>query len=145
MLTKDSTPDEVMAAWADRLESNQDKQCSGQLRRDVAGEPHYCCLGVLSEMAVEAGVISPVEIVPIDVECDCSDCRSSNFTEWKYDGADAFPSVRVADWAFGSGSATNNPQLISNEGYPVAASDLNDQHNYSFPMIGAAVRRTYKV
>jgi hypothetical protein len=148
MLTKESTPTDVMAAWADRLESGQDQQCQGQLRRDNKEGPAYCCLGVLSEMAVEAGVIDPVVIRAweSDGDCTCEACESDRkLFEYYYDGADSFPSVKVADWAFGEGTVVNNPVLIADDGTRVCASDLNDQHGYTFPMIGAAVRRTYGV
>jgi hypothetical protein len=147
MLTIDSKPAEVMAAWADRLESGQDQQCQGQLRRDNEDGPAYCCLGVLSEMAVEAGVIEPCVIKPWETagDCTCDACQNERkLFEYHYDGADSFPSLKVARWAFGEGAA-NNPRLINEEGYYTEASDLNDQMGYTFPMIGAAVRRTYNV
>lgn len=148
MLTKDSTPAEVVAAWADRLESGQDQQCQGQLRKDNEEGPAYCCLGVLSEMAVEAGVIDPVVIKAweSDGSCTCQACESDRKQfEYHYDGADSFPSIKVSDWAFGETAATNNPALVTEDTGTVRASDLNDQHGYTFPMIGAAVRRTYNV
>ncbi len=53
-LTKDSSPAEVRAAWADRLEANPERQGKGHL----APTPDTrCCLGELCDMAVEAGVI----------------------------------------------------------------------------------------
>lgn len=42
--------------WTRRLRSGDHVQGVGALRRDVAGVPQYCCLGVLCEVAREAGV-----------------------------------------------------------------------------------------
>lgn len=53
-LTKDSTPAEVRKAWAERLRNPGDiVQGSGRL---AAGNER-CCLGVLCDLAVEAGVV----------------------------------------------------------------------------------------
>ena len=58
-LTRDSTPAEVQAAWATRLEeADPDRQG----RRMLAPAPDKrCCLGELCDMAVEAGVIDGYE------------------------------------------------------------------------------------
>jgi len=60
-LTKESTPDEVFAEWMRRLRSGDYKQVDGVLCRvDDSGDRSYCCLGVLTEMAVEAGLVREV-------------------------------------------------------------------------------------
>lgn len=52
---------EIMQEWAERLESGKYKQGRGALRRD---DGTFCCLGVLCEIAVEAGVIpQPIQTV----------------------------------------------------------------------------------
>ncbi len=49
---------EKKAEWVRRLRSGRYKQAVGILcRRNRAGDLRYCCLGVLCEMAVRAGVI----------------------------------------------------------------------------------------
>src|SRR5438093_12569523 len=45
--------------WIERLRSGLYAQGQRRLRRDTISEPKHCCLGVLCELAVEAGVISP--------------------------------------------------------------------------------------
>ena len=54
-LTKDSSPKEVRIAWVAALRSKTYTQGKERLRiRD-----EYCCLGVLCDLAVKAGVIGP--------------------------------------------------------------------------------------
>lgn len=64
-LTPDSTPAEVQAAWATRLE---EADPSRQGRRMLAPTPDTrCCLGELCDMAVEAGVIESYERDDLDL------------------------------------------------------------------------------
>lgn len=58
-LTKNSKPSAVVAAWVKRLTSGKYKQGDGFLRqREDNGTETHCCLGVLCDLAVEAGVIA---------------------------------------------------------------------------------------
>ena len=58
-LSKDSTPDEVFAEWMRRLRSGNYTQTQGQLCVSFpGGKRSYCCLGVLTEMAVEADLVT---------------------------------------------------------------------------------------
>lgn len=50
---------EVKAEWIERLRAGNLKQGVGRLRTE---EDKYCCLGVLSEIAVEKGVIPPPKL-----------------------------------------------------------------------------------
>jgi len=54
-LTTDSRPAEIVKAWVAALLSGEYKQGKFYLRH----EDKYCCLGVLCELAVKAGVIVP--------------------------------------------------------------------------------------
>lgn len=66
VLSKDSTPAEVRAAWIATLRTDLFEQGTQYLGRvDLPGEKpdgarpvSYCCLGVLCELAVEAGLLS---------------------------------------------------------------------------------------
>lgn len=59
-LTKDSTPSEVRAEWYRRLREDDIPQAKKTLcRKRPDGTVGFCCLGVLTEMAVEAGVLKP--------------------------------------------------------------------------------------
>lgn len=52
------TVDEIVRLWTDALRSGEFKQGKSKLR-DI--EDNYCCLGVLCELAVRAGVIEPAK------------------------------------------------------------------------------------
>ena len=54
----------VIKKWVEMLRSGEYKQGNGFLKRKISlEEPTYCCLGVLSELAVKEGVIpEPEEI-----------------------------------------------------------------------------------
>ena len=73
---------EVKALWTEALRSGNYKQGRGQLHyRGEAGEL-FCCLGVLCDLAVKAGVVLPVDFAP---------------TKVRYEGLDLPPTIR--DWA----------------------------------------------
>jgi hypothetical protein len=48
---------EIKADWVKALRSEQYKQGVGALRTNVDGERRFCCLGVLADRAVLAGVV----------------------------------------------------------------------------------------
>ena len=52
-LAKTSTKEEIMAEWVRRLRSGDYAQTERVLRNPIG----FCCLGVLCEVAVDAGVI----------------------------------------------------------------------------------------
>jgi hypothetical protein len=69
---------EIRAQWCAALRSGNYPQTQGQLRRTKPGdgaEPGYCCLGVLCELAVAAGIIT------------------------RYDGPQGYLPYGVATWA----------------------------------------------
>ena len=52
--------EDIKAEWIKRLRSGEYKQCSGALtrvRKSDGDTRHYCCLGVLTVMAKERGVV----------------------------------------------------------------------------------------
>lgn len=53
---------EVKDQWVKDLRSGEFEQGGLNLRRSVDGEERYCCLGVLCEQAVKAGVIPAPEL-----------------------------------------------------------------------------------
>lgn len=53
---------DIKARWQQALRSGDYRQGVSRLRRRADGGDRFCCLGVLCELAVEAGVIeAPVE------------------------------------------------------------------------------------
>lgn len=49
---------EIKQQWLDRLRSTRYLQGKGNLKRVVDGQEFHCCLGVLCEIAKEAGLVS---------------------------------------------------------------------------------------
>lgn len=82
----------VKQKWVAALRSGEFQQCRGTLRKGDS----YCCLGVLSELAVRDGVISPAAALP---ETDWRANRGEGETVFAYDNeAGHLPAV-VAEWA----------------------------------------------
>ncbi len=99
-LTKDSSPAEVRAAWADRLEAHPERQG----KQHLAPTPTTrCCLGELCDMAVEAGVIA------------------------RYSTYDGLPPQSVADWA---GMRYREGQYNTGSGYRTLTSDNDNRHTW---------------
>lgn len=87
----------IKAHWLTALRSGDFKQGKGYLKSETSGSPMYCCLGVLCELAVKAGVIEKSEL---DVEA-CVHSFSS-----KHPGigisistSSSYLPQGVADWA----------------------------------------------
>lgn len=57
-LTRESTPEEVRDAWATALKSDEYEQGSRTLGQVSGTGVKHCCLGVLCELAVQAGMLS---------------------------------------------------------------------------------------
>lgn len=71
---------EIVTAWVRALRSGEYEQGQGQLR-DL--DDKFCCLGVLCDLAVKAGV-------DVKVQADKS--------SYSYDGHGDFPPPAVGDW-----------------------------------------------
>jgi hypothetical protein len=52
----------------DALRSGEFEQCTGALRQTILGKVQYCCLGVLTEVAIRNGLV---------IEDHCSVCETS--------------------------------------------------------------------
>lgn len=113
---------EIKEQWVTALRSGKYIQGTGRLRRKrgvFLDEPEtFCCLGVLCEIAAEAGVTRRAEI---------------ERNHYSYDGAGMSPPQSVCDWAW----------LIS-PGDPGihALIDLNDAQKLSFDQIAAYIEET---
>lgn len=53
--------EDIKTEWIDRLRSGKYLQGKGFLRQRELGAVKHCCLGILCEMAIEAGVTAIVE------------------------------------------------------------------------------------
>lgn len=100
---------EVKAKWVAALRSGNYDQAMGSLKIEVSDTQLYCCLGVLCELAVEAGVIPPGERHE----------DQPNKHSYYFLGEDEFLPSEVMTWA----------NLDSNNGIYCPSDDvwLNDQ------------------
>jgi hypothetical protein len=106
---------EIKAQWTMALRSGEYKQGRGHLGQAYGdGETRYCCLGVLCDLAVKAGVDVPVETGPRG--------------ELIYDGEFLVPPKQVQEWA---GLVDFNPTVkevgrVNGETAYVSLAQLND-------------------
>lgn len=131
----------IRRQWAEALESGRFRQTGGALKN----ERGHCCLGVLCELAVEAGVIPPaVEILSYLEEMPTG--------EYSFSGHDAFLPPVVSKWAFGDleldEENLHNPRLnyldeFDEDESKQPASDLNDTYHLDFKEIAQAIRSTF--
>lgn len=84
--------EDVKAKWVAALRSGEFEQCKEALR---VGDK-FCCLGVLSELAVRDGVIEPGEALQ---ETDWRASRGNGETVYIYGGETGHLSDAVAEWA----------------------------------------------
>lgn len=102
---------EIKDQWVAALRSGEYEQGTGALNN----KGKYCCLGVLSDLAIKAGV--PVTVVVED--------------RTYYDGHDALPPDSVTEWA---GLDRRNPNVDLSDGCVVDLASLNDTgHDMSGP------------
>jgi hypothetical protein len=95
---------EIRTQWCAALRSGKYTQAKAGLRRDGG----YCCLGVLCDLAVKAGVLTP----PVQLDSH----------RWAFAGRlDLLPPV-VADWA---GIAEENP-AVQGGGDLIGLAEEND-------------------
>lgn len=116
---------EVKAQWLDALRSGEYQQTKGRLRRDNPIDPEdaddgynagYCCLGVLCDLAVKAGVTQIHEEKPYaDSDYPVTEAER-NYTVYQYglnedrrDGSVLPP--EVAQWAGLEGVDAVNPYV----------------------------------
>lgn len=126
-LTKDSTPAEVRAEWAAALRSGDYAQTRGTLLRDEGNGPAYCCLGVLCDLAEQAGLATKYRFDPINAP-----------DEWGYkDSGGAtgvgVPPIGVIHWA---AMTTTQGALSVN---PTSLTDANDVEHMTLSEIADLV------
>jgi hypothetical protein len=120
---------EVKEKWLTALRSGDYAQGKGKLERVVDGQSKYCCLGVLCDLAVKAGITTRTD--PI-----------TNGTLAHYgEMFDNFPPQVVVEWA---GIGTSNPNVLipEREGELSRATnlaELNDEKNYTFSQIADVI------
>lgn len=112
---------DIAELWAVELESGRKQQGKLMLRMEVRdGVDEYCCLGVLCELAREAGV-------PLTVEKD-------DAGGYAYNSATAYLPGSVIRWA----GMRNDTGTLSGE--EVSLVNLNDTQRKSFAEIAQVIR-----
>lgn len=117
---------DVRAAWVAALRSGEYKQGHGALCQDdpeAEGEKLYCCLGVLAELAAEAGIVSPAKKEAKEEGVSVRWLYSSKSGDYS-----SFLSREMRKWA---GIEDLDPTvLIHSRSVPL--SKLNDELGYTF-------------
>ncbi len=110
---------EVRTRWTARLRSGEYAQGTGLLNSLEEGEVRkYCCLGVLCEMAEEAGIVVG------QAHPDLTSCVTYVSTQDEDDYSTSSLPVAVQRWA---GLGSDDPELANKCGlYLGTCSDLND-------------------
>lgn len=111
---------EVKQLWIDALESGEYTQGVGALATKDGGN---CCLGVLCELAVKAGVLSEEDVKAPDY---------FSYTASKtYKDSVNYPPHEVAEWAFNTNGVPGNasiynPRVAIPGSSSITLSELND-------------------
>lgn len=117
---------EIMRLWSAALRSDEFEQGRGNLARTSHdGSTQHCCLGVLCELAIRAGV-------PLNVTKDA-------YGVTYYDGSAGTPPVSVRKWAgLGSSILLSLPRLGMRPAF-----ELNDTYKMPFAEIADAIDATF--
>lgn len=110
---------QVRKDWVAALRSGEYKQGKGLLRRPGKTGDKFCCLGVLCEMAVKAGVIPAAKYM---------EAATIVGDRYGYGGGKTGPSTelppkKVRDWA---GITTENGTFDVQGDFPNTLTELND-------------------
>jgi hypothetical protein len=121
---------------ADRLESGKYEQGRGNL----LAEGKFCCLGVLSEMAVEAGIAVWIPLSYADA-VKCVDVQLSGENDYPSESSGVLTNNTVG-WA-GMRTLTGEFAESAEFGGCNALTTANDS-GVSFPQIAAYIRENYE-
>lgn len=121
---------DVVNQWADALESGRYRQGRSYLRDE---NDCFCCLGVLCELAVQAGVIT---------EPEWRTCVGVGGCYYYYgEDSSALPPP-VQEWA-GLVCDPDFTVLVDGRKVDTTAIGLNDRLGWTFPQIASVIRRQY--
>lgn len=118
---------EIAELWATALESGEYKKYKGQLTHVAAdGSKAHCCLGVLTELAIKAG-ISVVVSAP------------DHNGRVRYNDRGDFPPIAVCEWA-GLKDERGLYDPGTNKAHPSTLADDNDSEESTFETIARTIR-----
>lgn len=115
---------EIKKLWVDALRSGSYEQGKGCLNN--ADDGTFCCLGVLCDIAHEAGITSMESAESVD----------DPYIMYSYGGNKYALPYEVSTWA---GLSSDDPVLVTKEGHNFMVSYLNDQEEYTFEQIADLV------
>lgn len=134
---------EVKQKWVARLRDldGKEMQTNSVLRND---EGKMCCLGVLTEIAVEDGVIAPGELVPLpDYHCytyrDGSELDSRGWYGIPPQTVGKWADFAESEYSAGGHDEVNTNPFVMYEGRLERLSVLNDEEGLSFGQIADLV------
>jgi hypothetical protein len=114
----------VKAKWLEALRSGEYKQATGVLRTSADG---YCCLGVLSQLASDEGVVPQPSILN----------GTYRWTSEAGNSGNMYLIPEVMEWA-GLESASGE---LRTEGYTMNLSRMNDSGEHDFSSIADAIEK----
>lgn len=134
---------DIRALWTEALRSGKYEQGSGVLK---TRQGSYCCLGVLCELAVEAGVIAPAK----------EEIQDAINLGWRYETESGVLPTAVMEWAGlpdSEGTYEFSDEEMSEHyvgnwkdvGYYRKTSlvNANDSHGKSFPQIADLIDKHF--
>lgn len=121
---------EIKADWLTALRSGEYKQGKGFLKNEVTGTAKYCCLGVLCELAVKAGVIEESEVD----EDETVHSFSSNVPGHGTSYSSSYLPQGVAGWA----GIHYQGKIYQNDDSGRVRVDLADLNDYKLDFAGIA-------
>lgn len=132
---------EIKALWIDALRSGDYKQCRNQLRQGDT----FCCLGVLTELAVQAGAVKAGEVD--EDEMYVYPYTVKELGDEAYEQVEFFDLHRgVMEWS-GMTSPTGNlpsPIPFGEVGnYSRSLVQLNDHAGYNFNQIADVIEEQF--
>lgn len=107
---RDEMNETIKTLWTTALRSGKYLQGRGYLKTVEHGETRLCCLGVLCELAIEAGVT-----IKVDTE------RLGEVKITTFNGEELMPPKEVMEWAgLAESDAQHYVEMNDDEGQPFA-------------------------
>ncbi len=120
---------ENLLLWVQALESGEYRQGVGRLAGLEDGQWHYCCLGVLCEVAIGQGV--PLEL----------DSLSGNVKS--YNGRGSLPPSEVFEWLGVTLEGVNDIEVEAADQFYTYLAEANDHLKWDFLKIAGALRAKF--
>ena len=139
---------EVKALWIAALRSGEYKQGAGRLGYTQDGVTKHCCLGVLCELAVKAGVIETTEVRnTTSCPCGCDGWEDTGLDVKLYAGSKSYLPASVQAWAQIGENGELSKHMSYDSGYNVTwletLAQVNDTRKFSFGTIADIIEEQF--